>query len=144
MTDEYRNKRASAHANKTEKYNRYREESTDDDEVIREYYTSNDKVVRNGVYGTVYPFDNGTWETSQLFRVIDATGRCDSSGIRLKNKKVNRSSNLVYYNSPAEYTEHRKIKLDPKVVEEWSTRLREIMEKHEENMEKNQEHIDVN
>lgn len=134
MTTEFRNKKTIDYSNQNEKHNRFREATDgEEDEVTREYYTSNEKVVRNGVYGTVYPFNNGTHETSQLFRVIDATGRCDSSGIRLKNKKVNKSSNLVYYNSPAEYMEHRKVNIDAKVVERWAKRIQDIEEKCQEN-----------
>lgn len=146
MTTEYRNKRASENANQNERYPRYREDiNDDDDEVTREYYTSNDKVVRNGVYGTIYPFNNGSQETSQLFRVIDSTGRCDSSGIRLKNRKVNKSSNLVYYNSPSEYMEHRKVKLNKNVIDEWIARNQEISEKHQNSeKEKQQDTIEVN
>jgi len=107
----------------------------DDDECVREYFTSNDRMVKNGIYGTVYPFNNGSEETSQLFRVMDSTGRCDSSGIRLKKRKVNKSGNLVYYNSPEEYMDHRKVKLHPDVVKKWHAKIQEIAEKHQDKNE---------
>ena len=130
MTTEYKNKKSADRAtNQADKHYRQTEDDSDD-EYVREYYTSNDNVVRNGVYGTVYPFNNGSAETSQLFKVIDATGRCDSSGIRLKNRRVNKSSNLVYYSSPAEYMQHRKVKVQKNIISEWNERINDIMEKH--------------
>ena len=135
MTTEYRNKKTSDRANQNERYNQHRQADEDDEEEdVREYYTSNDKLVRNGVYGAVYPYNNGSAETSQLFKVIDATGRCDSSGIRLKNKKFNKSSNVVYYNSPSEYMDHRKVKLHQSVIKGWDERIQE-MERRQDNMD---------
>lgn len=125
MTTKYRNKKADERVNHND--------DEDDEDDVREYYTSNDKVVRNGVYGTIYPFSNGSTETSQLFKVIDSTGRCDSSGIRLKNRKINKSSNLIYYNSPEEYMRHRKTrnKVDKHTIKSWENRVQEIEEKRD-------------
>jgi hypothetical protein len=72
--------------------------------------------------------------------VIDATGRCDPSGIRLKNGrrngKVNKSSNIVYYDSPYQYMEHRNVKLQDKVVRAWENKVQSISEKDDVSQEK--------
>ena len=106
-----------------------------DDEIVREYYTSNNKQVRNGVYGSVYPFSNGSAKTRTLFSVMDATGRCDSSGIRLKSGKVNKTSNLIYYDNPEQYMQHRKVRVQKEVIDKWRKGVDEYYKNFKEPIE---------
>lgn len=125
---EYTNKKS---IDFNEKYNDLNEEDTDVD-LVREYYTSNNKMIRNGKYGTVYPFNYRSSDVYKLFSVIDATGRCDSAGIKLnigrKTGKVNKTSNIIYYDSPAQYMSHKKVKLNDKTVKAWEERVQKIAE----------------
>ena len=130
MATEYVDKK-SIENNNSEKYYEPKEKDDDDSELVREYYTSNGKVVRNGVHGTVYPFNNGSSNTSKLFSVMDATGRCDSSGIRLKigrrTGKVNKTPNLIYYDSPQQYMAHKKVKIQESVIKAWEEKRNKLM-----------------
>ena len=78
----------------------------DEGEWRRSYYPSNipEQYVVNAVSGIPYPFRVGSFESLRLFHITDATGMCDSKGVR---GTLNREPNHLYYTDPQEYMRHR-------------------------------------
>lgn len=99
-------------------------EEVDDGEWRRSYYPSNiqEQYVVNAVSGVPYPFRVGSLETLQLFHVTDATGMCDSNGLR---GSLNREPNHLYYTDPQEYMRHRggRQAFDRAFIEAWRTKV---------------------
>ena len=96
----------------------------DDGEWRRSYYPSNiqEQYVVNAVSGAPYPFRVGSLESLRLFHVTDATGMCDSRGLR---GAVNREPNHLYYTNPQEYMRHRggRQAFDSALVEAWHSKI---------------------
>lgn len=89
----------------------------------KNYYPSNvpDSYIRNAITGNYYDFKVGSYDSLQLFKYIDATGRCDEFGyLYSKNDTPSyRDSNTCYYNSPEECMEHRKILFAINRIDAW-------------------------
>ena len=98
--------------------------SADDGEWRRSYHPSNfqEQYVVNAVTGAPYPFRVGSLESLRLFHVTDATGTCDSRGLR---GTLNREPNHLYYTDPQEYMRHRggRQALDRAFVEAWRSKV---------------------
>ena len=90
----------------------------------RKYYTSNnqDMLIRNGITGEKYAIKKGTKFESELFKVMDTTGRVDEDGFLLNKKKNNPTTNTIYYNSPEEYQRFIGKKLPDFVITNWRKR----------------------
>ena len=92
----------------------------------RMYYPSNNKgsSIVNAITGETYRWKNGTIDALRLFRVVDSTGTCDSHGYydRRGNHSdtSNKEPNVLYYDGPNEYMNHRKTKVDPALISEWN------------------------
>jgi len=99
-------------------------DTVDDGEWRRSYYPSNiqEQYVVNAVSGAPYPFRVGSLESLRLFHVTDATGMCDSRGLR---GAVNREPNHLYYTNPQEYMRHRggRQAFDSALVEAWHSNI---------------------
>ncbi len=88
------------------------------------YYPSNvpDQFIKNAVTGIKYPWRVGSFDSSQLFKVVDTIGKYDSSGYKIKpNSKnyPNPSPNHCYYDSPQQFMVHRKMIVQPELIERW-------------------------
>lgn len=76
---------------------------------LRAYYPSNfngNKIV-NAATGKVYPHCVGTKNEELYFRVIDASGRVDSTGKFLEVNCTNPNPNKLFYENKEEYLNHR-------------------------------------
>jgi hypothetical protein len=88
------------------------------------YYPSNvpDQFIKNAVTGVKYPWRVGSFDSSRLFKVVDTIGKYDSNGYKIKpNSKnyPNPSPNHCYYDSPQQYMVHRKMIVQPELIERW-------------------------
>lgn len=95
------------------------------------YYPSNtpDTNIVNAMTGVKYPYKVGTFESLRLYSVIDATTMCDNKGVRIKSTDMETETgrtNYLYYDSPQQYMQHRKVTLDPEVVLKWRKRVMEL------------------
>lgn len=95
------------------------------------YFPSNtpDTYIVNAMTGVKYPYKVGTFESLRLYTVIDATTRCDNKGFRIKSTDMTTETgrtNYLYYDSPQQYMQHRKVTLDPEVVLKWRKRVTEL------------------
>jgi len=90
------------------------------------YYPSNvpDKFIKNAVTGVEYPWRVGSLDSSRLFKMVDTIGNYDSNGYKIKphNKRYpNPSPNHCYYDSPQQFMTHRKMLVQPEMIERWQT-----------------------
>ena len=92
--------------------------------TVTENVTSNnqDMLIRNGITGEKYAIKKGTKFESELFKVMDTTGRVDEDGFLLNKKKNNPTTNTIYYNSPEEYQRFIGKKLPDFVITNWRKR----------------------
>jgi hypothetical protein len=91
------------------------------------YYPSNtpDTFIRNAVTGMEYPWKTGTVDAQRLFKIVDATGRYDRTGVKLKSTAANypnSNTNHCYYDSPLQYMTHTRNVVNPAFLEQWSAR----------------------
>ena len=92
----------------------------------RMYYPSNKKGggIVNAITGQPYQWKSGTIDTLRLFRVVDSSGKCDKNGFydRRGNHRetFNKEPNILYYDGPSEYMNHRKTRVDPGLVSAWN------------------------
>ena len=101
--------------------------SHDGDDVMsktgkRRYFPSNipESYVRNAQYGTVYPYKVGSFESLRLYRVADCTGSVDKQGFKIRRySEPNRDTNFLYYDTPEQYSRHRRVNIDPNRMAEW-------------------------
>ena len=98
----------------------------------RMYYPSNKKgaFVVNAITGSPYKWRSGSVESLRLFRVVDASGKCDNMGYydRRGNhgNTFNKEPNILYYDGPNEYMKHRKTNVPATQVNEWNTTREEL------------------
>lgn len=90
----------------------------------RLYYPSNNQemYIVNAITGVKYPFKVGTFDSLRLFSVVDTLTNCDNKGYQIKktdNDVELGNPNTLYYDSPEQYMQHRKVNLDSKLVEDW-------------------------
>jgi len=88
------------------------------------YYPSNlqGHFIRNAITGALYPWRVGSKDSRRLFKVVDAMGKMDSNGFRIKARSENYPNpnpNHCYYNSPKEYMDNRKMLLTPQLLQRW-------------------------
>ena len=88
------------------------------------YYPSNvpDQLIKNAVTGVEYTWRVGTSDSSRLFKVVDTYGNYDRNGYKIKpNSKgyPNPSPNHCYYDSPQQFMTHRKMTVQPELIEKW-------------------------
>jgi len=88
------------------------------------YYPSNiqDQFIKNAVTGVKYLWKVGSLESARLFKVVDTLGKFDSTGSKIKlNSKnyPNPTPNHLYYDSPQQFMVHRKMMVQPELLERW-------------------------
>ena len=104
-------------------------ESADEgDDAMPVYYPSNvpGAWAVNAISGTRYPYKTGSLESLQLFQVTDSTGAVDQKGYAVPLGVRAAAPNQLFYNSPAEYADHRGTTVPPGVNERWASRIAPI------------------
>ena len=97
----------------------------------RKYYPSNvpEMHILNAMTGVKYPFKVGSYSSLRLYNVIDATTVCDNKGFIIKNTDKDTETgcmNSLYYDSPEQYMQHRKVVLDSHRVQAWHKYANEL------------------
>jgi hypothetical protein len=92
----------------------------------RAYYPSNTHgaIIVNAITGVEYPWRVGSNDVRRLFRAVDTAGTHDKEGRKLKVNSPdfpNPNPNNYYYDSPEQFMQHRRMKLNPALVEQWHT-----------------------
>lgn len=95
------------------------------------YYPSNSQgqFILNAVTGIEYPYRTGSLEARQLFKVVDTIGTCDNKGFKLKKNALeypNPSPNHCYYDNPQQYVTHRRMTVQPELIERWNKTQEEL------------------
>lgn len=87
------------------------------------YFPSNkpQAFIRNAVTGVPYPYMVGSKEQSLLYKMVDATGRCDEEGylIKARSDLPNSNTNHLFYDSPEQCMSHMRITINPSEVKRW-------------------------
>jgi hypothetical protein len=90
------------------------------------YYPSNQPqtFIKNAVTGVPYPFIVGSKEQSLLYKIVDATGTCDTDGcvIKARSDLPNHTTNHLFYDSPEQCMSHLRLTLNPADVKRWHER----------------------
>jgi hypothetical protein len=111
-----------------------REETTDEQQQSKKrssYYPSNvhGMFIVNAITGVEYRWRVGTKDARCLFHVVDTMGTHDKNGRKLKINSPqypNPNPNNYYYDSPQQFMQHRKTKLNPVLVEKWHSAQQEF------------------
>jgi hypothetical protein len=94
----------------------------------RRYYPSNkpQSYIRNAVTGTKYPYLVGSKEQRCLFKMVDATGTCDSEGFIITSKYdlPNSNPNHLFYDSPEQCMSNLRISIQPDEIARWRERTK--------------------
>jgi hypothetical protein len=95
------------------------------------YYPSNTQggFIVNAITGVEYPWRVGSEDARRLFRAVDTTGTHDKEGRKLKPNSPdfpNPNPNHLYYDSPQQFMQHRRVKITPALVEQWHTAQQEF------------------
>lgn len=101
----------------------------------RRYFPSNkqNSFIVNAETGTTYPCRVGSHESRRLFKMVDTTGVCDSSGYEMDphdEAHPNRNPNHIYYDSPEQYMRHQRTTLEPHFLENFKKRKATFLEKN--------------
>jgi len=88
------------------------------------YHPSNVQgaIIVNAITGVEYPWRVGSKDARRLFRAVDTTGTRDKQGYKLKTTSPdfpNPNPNSYYYDSPQQFMQHQRVKLNPELVEQW-------------------------
>ena len=94
----------------------------------RKYFPSNtpDAYIVNAMTGVKYDCKVGSFESLRLYSVVDATSSCDNKGFLIKSTDKETETgtpNYLYYDSPQQYMEHRKVQLNPETIQSWRDRV---------------------
>lgn len=92
------------------------------------YFPSNtsEMYIVNAMTGVKYPWKVGTFDAQRLYNVVDSTTLCDNKGFLIKYTDKTTETcnpNYLYYDSPQQYMQHRKVTLDPTTIQAWRTRV---------------------
>lgn len=87
------------------------------------YFPSNkpQTFIKNAVTGVPYPYKVGSAEQSLLYKIVDATGTCDTDGYFLKSRSdlPNHNTNHLFFDSPEQCMSHMRLSLNPDDVKRW-------------------------
>jgi len=90
------------------------------------YYPSNKQqtFIKNAVTGIKYPYMVGSFDQQRLYKMIDATGTCNSDGYVIKSKYdlPNPDANHLFYDSPEQCMKHLRIAIQQKEIDNWRER----------------------
>jgi|LakMenEpi03Aug12_release.lakeMendotaPanAssembly.Ray.scaffolds.fasta_scaffold1990607_1 hypothetical protein len=96
------------------------------------YFPSNkpQTFIKNAVTGVPYPYVVGAKEQSLLYKIVDATGRCDPDGylIQSRNDLPNHNTNHLFYDSPEQCMSHMRLTLNPADIKRWHDRHSQTQE----------------
>lgn len=89
----------------------------------RRYYPSNtpQTFIKNAVTGVPYPYMVGSNDQLMLYKIVDATGTCDTDGYVLKSRSdlPNPNTNHLFFDSPEQCMSHMRLSLNPDDVKRW-------------------------
>lgn len=95
----------------------------------RKYYPSNKShsFIYNAITGEQYPWRVGSRDQSRLYKIVDATGTCDSDGYVISSRKesTNPNPNHLFFDSPEECMKHLRIKIAPENIAIWRAKFKE-------------------
>ena len=98
----------------------------------RRYYPSNkaQSYIRNAVTGVKYSFTVGSAAHRALYKMVDATGTCDSDGFVITSKYdlPNSNPNHLFYDSPEQCMSNLRISIQPEDIMRWRERTQTIRE----------------
>lgn len=98
----------------------------------RRYYPSNkaQSYIRNAVTGVKYSFTVGSAAQRALYKMVDATGTCDSDGFVITSKYdlPNSNPNHLFYDSPEQCMSNLRISIQPEDIMRWRERTQTIRE----------------
>jgi len=83
------------------------------------------QFIKNAVTGVEYPWRTGSIDAQRLFKIVDTLGKCDSTGYKLKpnsSNYPNPSPNQCYYESPQQFMTHRRMTVQPLLIQQWEAR----------------------
>jgi hypothetical protein len=68
-----------------------------------------------------YPYVVGSNDQTLLYKMVDATGRCDEEGylIKARSDLPNHNTNHLFYDSPEQCMSHMRITINPSEVKRW-------------------------
>jgi hypothetical protein len=94
----------------------------------RKYFPSNkqDTYIVNAMTGVKYTCKVGSFESLRLYSVVDTTSSCDNKGFLIKSTDKETETgipNYLYYDSPQQYMEHRKVQLDTETIKSWKNKV---------------------
>lgn len=94
----------------------------------RVYFPSNapETYIVNAMTGVKYTWKVGTFESQRLYSVVDTTSACDNKGFVIKQTDKDTetgNTNYLYYDSPQQYMQHRKVSLEPETILSWRNRV---------------------
>jgi hypothetical protein len=87
------------------------------------YFPSNkpQTFIKNAVTGVPYPYFVGSKDQSLLYKMVDATGTCDTDGYVIKTRSdlPNSNTNHLFYDSPEQCMNHLRLTLNSEHVKQW-------------------------
>jgi len=87
------------------------------------YFPSNkpQTFIKNAVTGVPYPFLVGSKEQKILYKIVDATGTCDTEGFVIKDRKdlPNSQTNHLFYDSPEQCMNHLRLTINVEDIRRW-------------------------
>lgn len=87
------------------------------------YFPSNkpQTLIKNAVTGVPYPFLVGSKEQNMLYKIVDATGTCDTEGyvIKSRNDLPNSQTNHLFYDNPEQCMTHLRLVINPEDIRRW-------------------------
>ena len=96
----------------------------------RRYYPSNkaQSYIRNAVTGVKYSFTVGSAAQRALYKMVDATGTCDSDGFVITSKYdlPNSNPNHLFYDSPEQCMSNLRISIQPEDIARWRERTQSL------------------
>jgi hypothetical protein len=106
-----------------ERYERRNQTDEKQSNRRRRYYPSNkpQTFIKNAVTGVPYPYVVGSKEQSLLYKIVDATGTCDTDGYVIKSRSdlPNSNTNHLFFDSPEQCMSHLRLTLNQVDVKRW-------------------------
>lgn len=94
----------------------------------RRYYPSNNSqsYIYNAETGVKYPYLVGSKYERLLYKMVDATGKCDKDGyiIKSRDELPNHNTNHLFYDNPEQCMRHLKLTISPEQISKWRERTK--------------------
>ena len=90
----------------------------------RRYYPSNrpQSLIRNAQTGIAYPYAVGSVDQCRLYKIVDATGTCNSDGFVIKGDLPNPNPNHLFYDNPEQCMSHLRVSIQTDDIARWRER----------------------